>query len=97
MSLSSEDLSNCSLEEILKSDAENRAWSKQLRIRISALVNSRLSHQISLAEYTVCRTQVNEEAAECKRRRWILSGEIENRRVRLRSAPPAGSNAPLTP
>ena len=50
-----EDLSTCSLEEVITTQAENRAWSKELRLKSNALVNSRLAKAISQDEYTATR------------------------------------------
>lgn len=74
-----EDFSSSSLEEVFRSQAENRAWNKELRLRNIALVNSRLAHLIDQAEYSVNRKAGNELAAECKRRAVILFNEITNR------------------
>jgi hypothetical protein len=75
----SEDQSKRSLEEILLSEAENRAWSKALRGQVTALVDSRLAKQITLEAYATCRQHGNEDAAECKRRGMILVDEIGSR------------------
>jgi hypothetical protein len=79
MPRSSDNLSGSSLEEILQADTENRAWSKTLRQRATALLNSRLAKAISFEEYTVFRQQANEDAAECKRQGTILSDEVLRR------------------
>jgi hypothetical protein len=75
----SEDQSKRSLEEILLSEAENRAWNKALRGRVTALVDSRLAKQITLEAYATRRQHGNEDAAECKRRGTILVDEIGSR------------------
>jgi hypothetical protein len=81
-----DDLSERSLIEILRSDTENRAWNKALRCRVAALVNSRLAKQISLEEYAISRQHENENAAECKRRGALLVSEMSSRdRRSLRS------------
>ena len=72
----------CGLEEILKSQAENRAWSKELRRKNSELVNSRLANHITLADYAADRKLVHEETAECRRRASILDTQISRRTVR---------------
>src|SRR6266849_2034970 len=51
----SEDFSSRSLEDVIRSQAENRAWNKELRERNTTLVNNRLSHLIDQVEYTVIR------------------------------------------
>jgi hypothetical protein len=79
MPLCSDNLSGSSLEEILRADTENRAWSKTLRQRATALLNSRLAKAISFEEYAVFRQQANEDAAECKRQGTILSDEIRRK------------------
>ena len=81
MSLWREDFSTCSLEEVLRWQAENRAWSKELRSRSNALVNSRLAKDISQAEYMENRKLAHEDAAECRRRATILDTQIIRRAV----------------
>src|SRR4029077_9881361 len=75
----SEDQSRRTLEEILRSEAENRAWNKTLRGQVTALVDSRLAKQITLEAYSTRRQRGNEDAAECKRRGTILVDEIGSR------------------
>ena len=77
-----DDLSGRTLEEVLLSEAENRAWNKALRGRAAALVGSRLAKQISLETYAKRRQQANQDAAECRRRGTILVDEIRSRRGR---------------
>ncbi len=79
MPRSSDNLSGSSLEEVLRAETENRAWSKTLLHRTTALLNSRLAKAISFEEYGVFRNQANEEAAECRRQGTILSHEIRSR------------------
>jgi hypothetical protein len=64
LSLTSDDLSTC-LEEIRLSQPENLPGAEEQRARNTALVNSRLTHEITLAEYMERRTQINGQAAEC--------------------------------
>jgi hypothetical protein len=78
-----EDLSKCSLEEVFRSESENRAWNKELRLRTTALVNSRLAKDISPDEYALSRQISKDDAAECKRRGALLVKEIRSRGVRL--------------
>jgi hypothetical protein len=78
----SEDLSGRSLEEVLRCEAENRAWNKALRGRVAELVESRLAKHISLEAYAARRRYGNEDAAECKRRGTILGDEISSRNGR---------------
>jgi hypothetical protein len=80
-----EDYSTSSLEEALGQQAENRAWSKELRRKATALVNSRLANDITLADYVANRKVAHEEAAECRRRANILDNQIHQHAVR----PPA--------
>ena len=86
---SSGTLSGNSLEQVLRAETENRAWSKTLRQRATALLNSRLAKAISFEEYTVFRRQASKDAAECKQQGRILGDEIRRREVRyvLRSNP----------
>jgi hypothetical protein len=81
MSQWQEDFSTCSLEDIFTSQAENRAWSKELRLKGAALVNSRLAKAISQDEYTENRKVSHTETAECRRRAAILLNEINGRRA----------------
>lgn len=77
-----------SLEEVLQKQAENRAWSKELRRKANLLVNSRLSNDISLADYLASRKQGHEESAECRRRATILDVEINRCRIAQFNAQP---------
>jgi len=77
-----EDFSNCSLEEVLEYQAANRAWSKELRIRSNALVNSRLANEVSQADYLTSRDLTRQDAAECQRRAAILDAQIARCTVR---------------
>jgi hypothetical protein len=86
-----DDLVNSSLDDVFKTDAQNRAWSRELRGKASELVNNRLAARISLEEYAASRKHVNEEIAECKRRSLVLSDEIEKRRARLARGPRLGA------
>jgi hypothetical protein len=71
-----DDFSTCTWEEVLARVAENRAWSKELRLRTSALVNTRLAKTISQADYVASRKLAHEDAAECRRRAVVLEGHI---------------------
>ena len=82
MTVWSEDFTGASVDELLRSQAENRAWNKELRLKSTALVNSRLAKDISLEEYAAHRKQANDDAAECKRRATILANEISCRGAR---------------
>ena len=81
MSLWHEDFSTSSLEEFLTWQVQNRAWSKEIRLRTNALVNSRLANNISQADYIANRKLAFEETAECRRRATILDTEIARCRV----------------
>jgi hypothetical protein len=85
---SSDALSGNSLEQVLRAETENRAWSKTLRQRATALMNSRLAKAISFEEYTLFRQQGNKDADECKQNGRILDDEIRRRdgRYVLRSS-----------
>jgi hypothetical protein len=72
----SENYSASNLEEVLQKQAENRAWSKELRRKANVLVNSRLSNDISLADYLASRKVGHEESAECRRRANLIDLEI---------------------
>jgi hypothetical protein len=75
-----DDLANHTLEDILLSQTENRAWSKELRLGISDVVTSRLAKKISLEQYAVDRKRFNEDMAECRRRANVLAEVIRTRR-----------------
>jgi hypothetical protein len=77
-----DDFSTSSLEELLEYQAENRAWSKELRIRSNALVNSRLANEISQADYLLSRDLTRQDAVECQRRAAILDAQIARCTVR---------------
>ena len=81
MSVWCEDFATSSLEEVLEWQAENRAWSKELRRRTNVLVNSRLANEISLDDYLANRKLAHEHAAECRRRADILDAQIMRRTV----------------
>ena len=72
----SDTYSASSLEDVLQKQAENRAWSKELRRKANVLVNSRLSNHISLADYLASRRVGHEESAECRRRANLIDLEI---------------------
>jgi len=72
MSTWREDFSTASLQEVLESQAENQLWSKELRRKSNALVNSRLAKNISQPEYLLARSLAEKEASECRRRSVIL-------------------------
>lgn len=59
---------------------QNRAWQKDLRLKGSALINSRLAKQISPEEYATHRAIAKTDAEECKRRGSKLADEIWSRR-----------------
>ena len=79
MSPWSEDFSGCSLEEVLRSQAENRAWGKELRRRTNALVNNRLAKNISQDDYVADRQLGHEETTEYRRRAAVLDTQIVRR------------------
>ncbi len=79
MALWREDLSACTLEEVLEWQAENRAWNKELRRKTNSLVNSRLANDISQADYLANRKLAQEDTAECRRRATILDAQIVRR------------------
>lgn len=67
------------LDEMFRLQADNRAWSKQLRLEAQVLVNTRLAKTISMEEYASSRLLAAESSAECRRRAQALSREIESR------------------
>ena len=75
----SEEFSNRPLEAILGLQAENRSWSKKLRLEAVVLTNGRLANQMTLGEYAAKRKVGNENRDECQRRARILANEIEHR------------------
>jgi hypothetical protein len=72
----SEDLTGCSLEDVLSSQSNNRAWSKELRLQTAALINKRLAKDISRDEYMASRKLTDEHTAECRRRAAILLNRL---------------------
>jgi len=74
-----ENLEERSLDEMFRLQAENRAWSKQLRMETQALVNTRLAKNISMEEYASSRILAAQSSAECRRRAETLAREIESR------------------
>jgi hypothetical protein len=77
-----DDFSTLSLEEVLRYQIENRAWSKELRYRSTALVNSRLANEISQDDYLTHRKLARQDAEECQRRAAILDSFIARCTVR---------------
>jgi len=75
----SEDFAAFRIEEVLRCQSENRAWSKALRQRNADLVNSRLAKLISQDAYVSDRKLVHEDTAECRRRAAILDTQIGRR------------------
>jgi hypothetical protein len=84
--LAPNDVSKLSLEEVLKSLAENRAWNKRLRQETVTLVNARLSQTITLEEYAGSRRRFAEASAECRRREGILFQGLHQREGEQRAA-----------
>jgi len=76
MHLWSDDLSQCSLEDVLKLELDNRAWNKTLRLQTSTLVNTRLANQIDRDGYMAGRRNGQQNSIECKRRADLLGNEI---------------------
>jgi hypothetical protein len=62
--------------EAIRLQTENREWSKELRRCMTALVNTRMAHQISHEEYSTSRRAAKDERAECDRRTAILNMEL---------------------
>jgi hypothetical protein len=73
-----ENLRECSRDELLLLEAENREWNKQLRLQATALVNARLAKQIGLEDYAASRLRAKDDAAECKQRATLLHRELVN-------------------
>jgi hypothetical protein len=74
-----EDLAKLSVAEVVNLEVQNRAWGKGLRLGTTALVNSRLAKQITIEEYKVNRQRNQEEAAEYRRRTFLIMDEIVRR------------------
>lgn len=75
-----DDLSSYSWEDILRSQSENREWYKQVRVRISTLIDSKLEKRIGSDEYSAGRRAMGEDVTECRRRLQMLLNEIAGRR-----------------
>jgi len=82
MQLWPDDFSTVTLEEILRYQLENRAWSKELRGRSSVLVNKRLANETTQDDYLTNRKLTRQEAEECQRRAAILDSQISRCTVR---------------
>jgi hypothetical protein len=82
MQLWPDDFSTITLEEILRYQLENRAWSKELRGRSTVLVNKRLANEITQDDYLTNRKLTRQEAEECQRRAAILDSQITKCTVR---------------
>jgi len=82
MQLWPDDFSTITLEEILRYQLENRAWSKELRFRSNVLVNKRLANEITQDDYLTNRKVTRQEAEECQRRAAILDSQITKCTVR---------------
>ena len=82
MQLWPDDFSAVTLEEILRYQLENRAWSKELRGRSTVLVNKRLANEITQDDYLTNRKVTRQEAEECQRRAAILDSQITKCTVR---------------
>ena len=70
------DFSDCGLDEILRFQAENREWSKQLRMRTATLVNNRLAKSVTQDDYLASRKTIHEDTAECRARANMLDAQI---------------------
>jgi hypothetical protein len=86
-----EDFTRCSFEQIVQWQDENRAWQKELRRKMIALIDSKLARQIGPEEYAERRQQEHQLAEECKRRRGLLSQELFERGIRT-GRPLSGQN-----
>jgi hypothetical protein len=75
-----DNLSSYSLEEILRSQVENREWYKRVRVQINTLIDSRLEKRIGSDEYSAGRTVMGADVTECRRRLQMLINEIAGRR-----------------
>ena len=79
MKFSRESLSTLSNTEVVLLQDENRQWNKDLRHRMSSLVDSRMAQQISYEEYTATRKATKDEAAECEQQLTVLRMEMARR------------------
>ena len=79
MAISSEDFQGLSIEELLRSQAENRAWHKELRAKTAELIKTRLGKTISHLEYIELRNAAANETTECTRRATMLTSELSSR------------------
>ena len=76
MTIWSEDLSLCSLEQVLLAQAENRAWHKEIRHKTAEIIERRLAKQITRDEYAEHRKVAGVDAVECRRRASMLLDAI---------------------
>ena len=79
MPLWSDDLSTCTLDEVVRRREANRLWSKELRQASADLVKSRLTKRIDLQEYASRRSIGHVDATECQRRTAVILNEIWSR------------------
>ncbi len=77
------DVALLTLDEAFEKNLANRVWGRELRARMSDLVNSRLASRITLEEYKASRHEVDRELAECHRRRDVLAAEIASRQAQM--------------
>jgi len=75
-----EDLSSSTLEEIIQLESDNRAWRKELKIKVDSLIDDKLAKRIGAEQYAAGRRATGEESAECSRRWLILNEKIATRR-----------------
>jgi hypothetical protein len=73
------DFANASMDEVVRYQAENRGWYKEIRLKNNELVNRKLAKHISPEEYAVHRKEIKEHEAECRRRGDLLLNEIVSR------------------
>jgi hypothetical protein len=72
----SENFSSRTLQKVLRTKKENRAWSKELRFGMNVVLDKKLAKEISPEEYATNRRRFHDEMAECQRRSTILAQEI---------------------
>ena len=82
MGLWPEEFVALSIDDLLQSQVENRAWHKELRAKTAALVENRLLKTLSHMEYVQRRNEARSDYIECNRRATILTSELRNRGYR---------------
>jgi hypothetical protein len=91
-----EQLSTCTLAEIVELHHKNMADKKELRSRTTTLVNQRLAKLIGAEEYAIGRQAGAEQLESCARQGRLLLDEISDRNPGFRLGKTPASISGLT-